>query len=187
VNRPIKLIMTSEDVIHSFFIPDFRVKSDVVPGMYTSIWFEARETGEHVVFCAEYCGTAHSKMLATLKVLSLEEWDKWKGGAAKGPRPASMVEYGKQLYQEKGCFACHSTDGAKGIGPSYKGIWNEQVALEDGKSVLVDENYVRESIEFPDAKIVKGYANTAKMPSFKGLVNEEEMTALIAFIKSLKH
>lgn len=185
VNQPVRLLMTSDDVIHSFFVPDFRIKSDVVPGMYTAVWFEAREPGEHIVYCAEYCGTAHSKMLATVKVLSADDWAAWKA-QAKGPKPASLVDYGKLLYQERGCFACHSIDGSKGIAPTLKGVWGTQENLEGGSSVLVDENYVRESIEVPDAKIVKGYANSAKMPPFKGMLTEEELNALIAFIKSLK-
>ncbi len=187
--QPVKLLMTSDDVIHGFFIPDFRIKSDVVPGMYTSIWFEAREPGEHIVYCAEYCGTAHSKMLAKVIALDEEAWNKWRTdlGAPKG-RPASMslAEYGKQLYKEKGCSACHSLDGSKGIAPSLKGIWGEKQEMEDGKTIVVDANYVRESIEFPDAKIVKGFGSSARMPSFKGMLSEDELNALISMIQEEK-
>lgn len=185
---PVRLVMTSDDVIHSFFLPDFRIKNDVVPGMYTKVWFQANEQGEHTIFCAEYCGEAHSKMMGTVKVVSLSEWENFKKGTgATKERPASLVDWGQQLYTDKGCFACHSIDGAKGIAPTFKGIWGKREEMSDGSFVLVDENYVRESIEYPGTskdKLVKGFPPV--MPTFKGLLTEEEMNAFIAFIKSLK-
>jgi len=205
INKPVKLIMTSEDVIHSFFIPNFRVKQDVVPGMYTSVWFEANVPGKHQVYCTEYCGTAHSEMLAKVIVLDDQQWDDWRAGKTLSPipdagktlaesgsgtkltsatAPVSLIDQGKALYESKGCVACHSLDGSKKVGPSYKGVFGHDVEFVDGSTVKVDENYIRESIENPGAKIVKGYTPT--MPAFKGLVNETEMNALIAFIKSLK-
>lgn len=187
-NIPVRMIMTSDDVLHSFFIPDFRIKNDVVPGRYTSVWFRARKVGEHLIFCAEYCGTAHSKMLANLKVVPLDEWRKWLSDSEKpAERPASLTAWGQQLWSKKGCNACHSLDGVVGVGPSFKGIWGKTVEMSDGSKNLVDENYIRESIEYPGGskdKIVKGFQPV--MPSFKGLIDEEELNAIIALIKSLK-
>lgn len=203
INEPVKLIMSSDDVLHSMFIPNFRIKQDVVPGMYTTVWFEPTVTGKHEIYCAEYCGAAHSQMLSSVYVLSADEWARWKNGedvlsqnlntgtptsaASTGTQAAggSLVDQGAQLYRTKGCVACHSIDGATVIGPSFKGIWGHDVELTDGSKVKVDENYVRESIENPEAKKVKGF-ETMVMPPFKGQITEPEMNALIAFIKSHK-
>jgi cytochrome c oxidase subunit 2 len=219
VNRPVKLIMSAEDVLHGFFIPNFRVKSDVVPGMYTYVWFEAKMPGIHQVFCTEYCGTSHSGMLARVIVLTEPQWKDWLGGkkidvdqlpadptypgyranrlgegltavsaSANGkPQQLSLAEKGKQVVAAKGCVACHSVDGSKLVGPSYKGIYGTDVkVLADGKpmTVKVDDSYIRESIEYPMAKIVEGYPPA--MPVYKGLVNEEELGEIIEYIKSLK-
>lgn len=212
LNKPVKLVMTATDVLHSFFIPNFRVKQDVVPGMYTSVWFEATMPGRHQVYCTEYCGAAHSNMMAQVIVLDDEQWNGWLrgkkieidklpglafsalpvsahadsgGNAAEGaPKLTSLAERGKQLSQTKGCVACHSIDGKPGVGPSYKGRFGKEIELADGSKVLVDDNYVRESIENPNAKVVKGFSPV--MPTFKGLITDEEMNALIAFIKSVK-
>lgn len=192
---PIKLIMTSADVLHGFFLPDFRIKSDVVPGRYTSIWFQSKETGIHEVFCTEYCGMDHSRMRATVHVVTGEKYRKWlednkNKGPTERPKGLTSVEWGKQLLVEKGCNACHSLDGKPGVGPSYKGIWGKYHEYYEGKdeknikTVKVDENYIRESIEYPKKKIVKGYQPV--MPSFKGIVDENEINAITDFIKSLK-
>ncbi len=211
LNRPVKLIMTSQDVIHDFFIPSFRIKQDVVPGMYTTLWFEATVPGKHQVFCSMYCGTAHSSMLAKLIVLNDQQWKDWNDGKKLGPIPdageelapqlasatpeetleqkpgvktISLVEQGKALTELKGCVACHTADGTPKVGPTFKGVYGSKVPLSDGSVVLADDNYIRESIEKPAAKIVKGF--NPIMPTFKGLVSESEMNALIAYIKSLK-
>ena len=206
LDKPVKLVMTSEDVIHSFFIPSFRVKSDVVPGMYTNVWFQAKVPGAHQVFCTEYCGTMHSGMLAKIYVLDEKNWRAFKAGKEiERPGKAggeiqtlslvkqdtsistphlSLSEQGKKLVEMKGCVACHSTDGTRKIGPSYKGIYGKDEELSDGSKVKVDDDYIRESILKPAAKIVKGYSPV--MPPFQGLVNEQEMNAIIAYIKSLK-
>jgi cytochrome c oxidase subunit II len=225
LNRPVKLIMTSQDVLHDFFIPNFRIKQDVVPGMYTSVWFEARVPGKHQVFCSQYCGTSHSGMLAKLIVLDDQQWKDWLAGkklgnipdatdvvnqqvtqnetpniqrttaqtqedhvsnaqAATTLKPMTLAQQGKNLFEVKGCASCHSVDGTSKIGPTQKGIYGHMVVLSDGSKVMRDENYIRESIEQPNAKIVKGY--TAVMPTFQGLVSETEMNALVAYIKSLK-
>jgi len=205
--KPVKLIMTSADVLHSFFIPDFRLKRDIVPGTYVTLWFNATQTGEHQVFCAEYCGTSHSGMLAKVRVMEEEEYARWMNtwewekqlgistavaaspsGSAPG-KPGEPVaalspaERGQKLSSEKGCTACHTSTGAKLVGPSFKGIFGHEVELENGQKVLADENYLRESIVEPNAKMVKGYQPL--MPTFKGTLTDDEITSLIAYIKSL--
>lgn len=197
VNRAVKLVMTSEDVLHSFFVPNFRIKQDVVPGMYTSVWFETPIEGKHQIFCAEYCGAAHSGMLGQVIALNETDWNHWKagkqiapvlgsgaGGSGQAAPTESLADQGKRLMGTKGCVACHSDDGSKRIGPSYKGIFGHEVEFADGSKGTVDENYIRESIENPNAKIVKGYA--PQMPVFKGIVNDAEINAIIEYIKSLK-
>lgn len=204
VNRPVKLVMTSEDVLHSFFIPNFRVKQDVVPGMYTSVWFEATVPGKHQIYCTEYCGTSHSGMLAKVIVLDDAQWSNWLAGKDVGPIPnaggelteadhasqavsggvLTLAAKGKGLFETKGCVACHSVDGTTKVGPSLKGLAGHSVELADGSKVVADDNYIRESIEKPTAKVVKGYQPV--MPTFQGLINEQELTALIAYIKSVK-
>lgn len=186
---PVRLLMTSEDVIHAFFVPDFRIKSDVVPGMYTSVWLQAKSTGQHIVYCTQYCGTSHAKMLATIKVLSAPEWEAWKKkSTAPKERPADLAAWGKQVFMEKGCAACHSLDGSRLVGPSFKGIWGTMVEMVDGSKHLVDENYMNEMIVNPATaatpnKIIKGYQPV--MPSFKGLITVEEINAITEFIKKL--
>ncbi|HKS97120.1 MAG TPA: cytochrome c oxidase subunit II [Terriglobia bacterium] len=176
VGRPIKLTMTSEDVIHDFFIPAFRVKKDVVPGRYSSIWFEATKTGRYHFFCAQYCGAYHSHMTGWVDVMDPVAYQHWLSGAIKGE---SMAASGAQLYQQFGCITCHGT----GKGPSYAGLYGKPVLLANGQTVIADDNYLRESILDPSAKIVKGY--TAIMPTFRGQLTEEQILQLIAYIKSL--
>ncbi len=182
--KTIKLVMTSEDVIHSFFIPDFRVKHDLPPGRYTSLWFTPIGIGTHQVFCTEYCGDGHSGMLAKIIVMpkdKYEEWSRVGTPLSDGETPESR---GKQLYADKGCATCHSIDGSKLTGPSFKAIFGQPQPLTDGTTVTMDENYMRESILNPQAKIAQGYAPV--MPSFQGILKETEITYLIAYIKSLK-
>ncbi len=207
LNKPVKLIMSSEDVLHSFFIPNFRVKQDVVPGMYTSVWFQAKVKGEHQVFCTEYCGASHSGMLAKIEVLEPEQYALWKANKPyelSGVKTAStdilasmqassklananvpLPEQGKKLVETKGCLACHALDGSNKIGPSYKGIFGHEVELADGSKVTVDANYIRESIEKPQAKVVKGF-NPVMPPYTKEMISESELGAIVAYIKSLK-
>ena len=184
---PVKLVMTSDDVLHSFFVPAFRTKQDLVPGMYTTLWFEATEKGEYVIYCAEYCGAGHSAMLGKVVVLTADEYDRWLEGAvavAAAAEGKSAAELGRELYEKRGCNACHTLDGAPSVGPTFKGMWGHEVELADGTRVVVDENYVRESIYEPQAKVVKGYAPV--MPSFKGMLTEEDVGNIIAFLKTLK-
>ena len=181
VDRPVKLIMTSRDVLHSFYIPTFKIKQDVVPGMYTFLWFKANRKGKFQVFCAEFCGSGHSGMGAKLNVIALEEWENWlKTDPYKG---LSLVEIGQKAFQGR-CTACHKPTQEKLIGPGLAGIYNTERALEGGQATLADENYLRESILNPSAKISKGYPN--QMTPFAGLLSEEELSGLIEYIKSLK-
>jgi cytochrome c oxidase subunit 2 len=183
VDKPVNLIMTSEDVIHSFFVPTFRQKMDVVPGRYTSYWFQPTLVGEHQVFCTEYCGDGHSDMLAKVIVHTAEDYEVWKKKAQEEDTTTPLPELGAKLYQSKACFTCHSTDGSVKVGPSFKGIYGHPAELSDGSTVVVNDDYIRESVLNPTAKIVKGFAPA--MPSFQGQLREREIAALIAFIKSL--
>jgi cytochrome c oxidase subunit 2 len=179
VRQPVKLMMTSEDVIHDFFLPAFRLKQDVLPGRYTSLWFEATRAGVYPLFCAEYCGTQHSGMTGRVVVLEPADFEKWLSGGATG---MSMAELGESLFQRFGCAACHRATGTS-QGPSLAGLFGKPVQLQQGITVTADENYIRESIVDPRAKIVAGYQPI--MPTFKGLVSEEAILQLIAYIKSL--
>ncbi|MGH7909786.1 MAG: cytochrome c oxidase subunit II [Thermodesulfobacteriota bacterium] len=184
--RPIKLVMTSEDVLHSFFVPAFRVKQDLVGGMYTYLWFTPTKNGTYELFCAEYCGTGHSVMLGKVIVMSPQEYEKWEKGEEEEKAVASLppAELGKQLYTQRGCNACHSIDGSSLVGPTWKGLYGHEVVLEDGTEVTADENYIREAILEPQAKMVKGFGPV--MPSFKGVISDDEISDIVAYIKTLK-
>ena len=179
-HRPIKLVMTSRDVIHSFYIPSFKIKQDVVPGRYSFLWFKANKEGRFEVFCAEFCGTGHSVMGAKLNVMDLDAWESWlEADPYKG---LSLSQVGEKVFQGR-CTACHKAEKEKLIGPGLAGIYKTQRALEGGLVVLADENYLRESILNPSAKISQGYAN--QMTPFAGLLSEEELSGLIEYIKLL--
>lgn len=202
VNKNVKLIMTSKDVLHSFYIPAFRMKQDTVPGMYSVLRFKPILTGTFDLFCAEYCGTSHSGMVGKVIVLSEEDYGKWRDGliradlstadqfrkvAANGkaqPAPMNMAQLGRKVYETKTCVACHSTDGSRLVGPSLKDIYGTEREIADGSRVFADENYLRESIMNPMKKVVKGYA--PQMPAMRGLLKDEEVNQVIAYIKSLK-
>jgi cytochrome c oxidase subunit 2 len=187
VNQPVKLLLSSEDMIHSFFVPNFRVKMDVLPNRYTVTWFEALVPGEYDLFCAEYCGTGHSQMLGKVKVLPQEAYEAWLAGA-EVEVPAgggeSLLDLGAKLYQQKACFTCHTTDGTPLVGPTLKGVFGREERLTDGSTVTVDENYLRRSLLDPQAEVVAGYQPV--MPTFQGLLTDRELDALIAYIKGLK-
>jgi cytochrome c oxidase subunit 2 len=182
VNRKIRLTMTTEDVLHDLYFPEFRTKADVVPGRYTQLWFEATKTGTFNIFCAEYCGTNHSIMGGKVIVLEQDDYDRWLSGNLNAQSP---VDAGKELFANKlGCASCHKEDGSGGRGPGLKGLMGKPVRLQGGGTVAaVDDNYLRESIENPGAKLVEGYP--AIMPTFKGQVTEEQLIQLVAYIKSL--
>lgn len=182
-NRPVKLVMSSKDVIHSFYVPEFRIKRDVVPNSYTMLWFEPTKTGEMTIACTEYCGTGHSAMLGKVQVLPEPQFQEWleSGGEEKGVPPAVA---GEKLAAKLACTTCHSTDGSAKTGPSWKGLYGHQAELADGRKLPADEQYLRESITEPNAKVVKGYQPV--MPAFKGLVTQKQLDDLIAYIKTLK-
>ena len=177
VGRPVKLIMGSEDVIHSFYIPAFRVKADVIPGRYNTLWFQATKPGRYHLFCAEYCGTKHSGMIGSVVVLEQADYQVWLSG---GPAADSPVAAGEKLFQSLACNTCHMPGGR---GPVLANLFGHQVELQGGSKVLADEAYIRESIVQPGAKVVAGFQPV--MPPFQGMVSEEQLLQLIAYVKSL--
>lgn len=180
VGRAVRLTMASEDVIHSFFVPAFRVKNDVVPGRYRTTWFEATKTGEYRLFCAEYCGTKHAAMGGRVVVMQPAAYQAWLSG---GSTTGSMAEMGERLFNELACNTCHRPDET-GRGPVLAGLFGTQVKLQSGEVVQVDETYLRESILQPAAKITTGYQPI--MPTYEGQISEEGLLQLIAHIKSMK-
>lgn len=184
VNTPVKVLLSSTDVIHSFYVPAFRVKMDALPNRYTLAWFEATNTGTYDWFCTEYCGKGHSEMIAKVRVLPKAEYAKWLESSASMGEGMSLEEYGAQLYKQKACITCHSIDGSVVQGPSFKGIFGHQAQLADGSTTLVDENYIRESILNPRAKVVQGFQPV--MPTFQGILKDRQVDALIAYIKTLQ-
>lgn len=186
-NVPVRMVMRADDVLHSFFVPQFRVKQDIIPGRYTQLWFTPTKVGTFDLFCAEYCGTGHSKMLAKVIVMSPEAYDIWENGVEvqDGPAVAGLTpaELGEKIYTEKGCNACHSVDGSVVLGPSFKGLVGRTGENADGSTYTADENYIRQSIIEPQAQIVKGFQPV--MPSFKGILSEDDISALIAYMKTL--
>jgi len=180
LGRPVKLIMTSEDVIHDLFVPAFRMKADVIPGRYTNIWFEPTKPGRYRLFCAEYCGTRHSGMIGEVVVMGPTEYQTWlSGGAPEG----SLASTGARLFQDLACNTCHRPD-AQGRGPVLEGLFGKSVPLQSGETVTVDEAYIRESILTPAAKVTAGFQPI--MPAFQGLVSEEQLLALVEYVKSLQ-
>ncbi|OGC95753.1 MAG: cytochrome c oxidase subunit II [candidate division Zixibacteria bacterium RBG_16_53_22] len=181
--KPIKLLMSSNDVIHSFFVPDFRVKMDVLPNRYTSVWFNAPYPGQHNIQCSEYCGKGHSEMLGIVKVVSDREYTEWLESAAGPGEGIDLESYGEQLFTSKRCVTCHTVDGSLNVGPSFLHLFGENVYLQGGSQVRADENYLRESILAPEAKVVDGFEPV--MPTYQGLLKPRDIDALIAYIKSL--
>jgi cytochrome c oxidase subunit 2 len=184
VDRPVRMLINATDVLHSLFIPNFRVKMDAVPGRYTELWFQATKTGEFPVFCAEYCGIEHSEMQTRVVVHPPGGYEKWLQTQKDHLLKLPPLELGKLLYEKQGCSTCHSVDGTPKIGPTWKGVFGKQEALADGSQVTVDENYVRESIVDPNAKIVQGFVPS--MPTYQGKLKDAELDGIIAYIKSLK-
>jgi cytochrome c oxidase subunit 2 len=186
LGQPVRLLMTSKDVLHSFYIPAFRVKKDVIPGRYTSVWFTPITEGTFPVFCTEYCGDEHSSMLAVVKVVKPEEYE----AAVKVATTLeigdgeSLEQFGEKVYKAFACNSCHNTDATVKVGPGFGGVFGRTETFSDGSSQAVDENYIRESIYTPNAKVVSGF--TPQMPAFAGQINDDQMNALIAYIKSLK-
>ena len=179
VGQPVKLIIGSEDVLHAYWVPAFRMKMDAVPGRTTTMWFEASKPGEYQLFCAEYCGMSHSRMIGKVTAMEPAAFQTWlSGGKATG----TMADLGAKVFTDLGCVTCH-LDSAQGRGPSLKGVFGSQVTLVSGEKVVADEGYIRESILTPTAKLVNGYPPL--MPTFQGVVSEEQIAQLTAYIKSL--
>jgi cytochrome c oxidase subunit 2 len=209
LGRPVKLVMTSRDVIHSFFVPDFRLKQDVIPGRYTTLWFVARQPGTYQVLCAEYCGLLHSNMRASIVALSPADWARWLTetqpsvdatrsttglqaneetgkstvAASRTGTDLDLAAQGREVAERFGCFGCHTTDGRPHIGPSWRGLYGSSVELKDGQHVLADESYLTESMMDPRKQVVRGFQPV--MPSFQGLMKPAETAAIVELIKSL--
>jgi cytochrome c oxidase subunit 2 len=179
VGRDVKLIATSEDVIHDFFVPAFRIKADVIPGRYITLWFRATKPGRYHLFCAEYCGTRHSGMIGSIVVMEPAEYQTWlSGGAPEG----SLASAGEKLFADLACNTCHRPD-AQGRGPVLNGLFGKTVQLQSGGTITADEGYIRESILNPSAKVTAGFQPI--MPTFQGLVSEEQLLQLVEYVKSL--
>ena len=179
IGQPVRVLIGSEDVLHSLYIPAFRVKMDAVPGKFTSLWFEATEPGRYHLFCAEFCGTNHSGMIGSVVVMTQGDYQAWlAGGLTQGPPEIA----GRQLFEELACNTCHFEQDA-GRGPSLVGMFGSEIRLEGGQTVTANEAYVRESIMNSQAQVVEGYAPL--MPSFQGLISEEGLLQLVAYIRSL--
>jgi cytochrome c oxidase subunit 2 len=180
VGRAVRLTMTSEDVIHGFFVPAFRIQQDVVPGRYTTLWFQATKPGEYDLYCSQYCGTDHALMVGKVIVMEQPAFERWLRGGADG----SLADKGRKLFQKLQCVTCHSAN-SQAWAPVLENLYNRTVRLDDGRTVIADEDYLRESILKPNAKIVAGYRSPSIMPPFEGEVNEEELLQLIAFLRGL--
>jgi cytochrome c oxidase subunit II len=180
VGQPVKITLASEDVIHSFFIPALRIKHDVVPGHYDTMWFTANKPGRYHLFCAEYCGTEHSGMVGWVTIMNPADYQNWLAG---GGSSGTMAQQGERLFEQLGCSSCHLSD-RQGRGPSLRGLYGSRVQLAAGGTVLADDAYLRESILNPNAKLVAGY-KPGIMPSFQGQISEEGILQLVVYIKSL--
>lgn len=184
VDRPVVLDMTSVDVLHSFFVPSFRTKRDTVPGMRTRLSITPKKRGDFDVYCAEYCGTSHSAMRGTVKIVAQDRFDKWMDRQIKEANISDPVELGQRLVTRKGCTSCHSLGTDRVIGPGLGGLWGTEREFEGGGSAVVDAEYIRESLLNPNAKVVKGYP--AQMNSFAGQLSEQEIDYIIEYLKTLK-
>jgi cytochrome c oxidase subunit 2 len=201
VGRPVRLLLTSRDVIHSFYVPDFRMKQDAIPGRYTDIWFQARTLGDHQVLCAEYCGLNHSLMRGNVKVMREEDFDRWleaqrrsvtqgreQDALAEGVDPLAprdtLVDQGKDVAAQQGCLKCHTVDGAPHIGPTWLDLYGKTETLSTGERVVVNEGYITQSMMDPGSQIVAGYSPL--MPTFQGRVSPLETAALIEYMKTLR-
>jgi cytochrome c oxidase subunit 2 len=197
VGRPVKLVMTSRDVIHSFYVPGFRLKQDVLPGRYTTLWFEAKEAGTFPIWCAEYCGLNHSRMRGEVVALTAEDYERWKqsGAAARaaldcGSGPGScggedLASKGRTVAERRQCVACHTLDGQKHVGPTWSRLYGSERVLADGRRVVADEAYLTRSMMEPTKDVVAGYRQV--MPSYQGVLSSGETAALVELIRSLQH
>lgn len=179
VGQPVRLVMTSQDVIHSFYVPAFRVKHDVLPDVYETLWFTPTKTGEYRIFCAEFCGTDHALMRGKVVVMAAQDYERW---LASQPPTNSLVQQGQALFMRLGCAGCHGPNSSVHA-PPLEGVYGHRVHLSNGETVLADERYIHDSIVLPESQIVAGYAPI--MPSFAGQIGEEDVFKLVAYIKSL--
>ncbi|MDA8179876.1 MAG: cytochrome c oxidase subunit II [Desulfobacteria bacterium] len=186
--KPVKFILSASDVLHGFYLPDFRVKMDMIPGRVTTLWVQPERPGSYQIFCTVYCGTGHSNMLARLIVMPPNEYAAWaahgEGGAGEGKEHEPLAVRGERVAKNAGCLNCHAIGGAVKIGPGWKGLFGSNVLLEGGKTVTADEEYLRESIVDPGAKIVKGFPNV--MPTYKASIPPEDVNAVVEYLKTLK-
>ena len=182
IGEPVKLVLASEDVIHSFYVPAFRIKQDAVPGMYTTVWFTPSKPGAYQLFCAEYCGTNHSRMTGTIYVMKSAQYEEWLHELPEVPASLPMEEKGRASFRRLGCRQCHKPDTAA-LAPMLEGLFGTEVTLRDGSTVVADEQYIRESIIDPAAKVVRGYQ--AIMPTYKGVIDEHQLSMLIAAVRGL--
>ncbi len=184
VDTPVLLVMTSEDVIHGFYIPAFRLKRDVVPGRYSKVWFRAVKPGDYQIYCTQYCGTGHSDMWAKVVVHPPGGFERWLEQASNFLKTLPPAEAGQRLAVTRGCAQCHSVDGTAGTGPTWKGLFGSHVPLQGGRVMTADEDYIRNCILDPTKNVPLGFQPV--MPTFKGRIRDDEITAIIAYIKSLK-
>lgn len=190
VGRPIKLVMISRDVIHSFYVPAFRLKQDVLPGRYTTLWFTATRPGQFPIYCAEYCGDGHSQMWGAVLALSPADYEAWEGSNTPGApvlaigRQASMANRGREVAASRGCLSCHTLDGQPHVGPTWRGLWYSRVPLSDGTTAIADEGYLTRSMMEPAAQLHAGFGPL--MPTYQGLLQPAEVGALLELIRSLR-
>ena len=182
VNRPVKLRMSSEDVVHSFFVPAFRVKADVLQGRYSYVWFEATKRDTFNVVCAEYCGTAHSDMYASVVVQSQDDFENWLT-ENMGDESLTPAQRGERIYTQQGCFACHSLDGTEVVGPTFLGLAGSTRNFTDGTNTVADDNYIRTAIVNPAQEIVQGFSNVPMPGHYATVLSTEDIDALVAFIQ----
>ena len=180
VGIPVRLVMTSQDVIHSFYVPAFRIKQDVLPGRYTETWFQASKPGVYPIYCAEYCGTDHSAMLGEVTAMTPEAYGRW---TVTQPEADDLAGQGKALFARLGCASCHGPQAAGRVAPNLNGVYGSHVLLSDGRIVTADEGYIRDSIVLPDKDVAAGYPPI--MPSFSKSVDEEGLVSLVAYVRSL--
>jgi len=182
--KPVRFVMTSADVIHGFYLPEFRLKQDILPGSYTSLWLQPEKEGKYDIYCTQYCGTGHSTMRAVMIVMPGEEYREWLAGKEEEEKGEPLWEKGKELAEKSVCLACHSIDGTTKIGPTWKGLFGRTVTFTDGTTATADEQYVKNYIEEPNVRVIKGFQPV--MPSYKGMLKDDDITAIIAYIKTLK-
>jgi cytochrome c oxidase subunit 2 len=183
VGKAVKFVMTSQDVLHGFYLPSFRVMQDILPGRYTYLWVRPLKEGKYDIYCTQYCGTGHSLMRATMVVMGTKEYREWLAGEKK-EKAEPLSEQGEELVEKSGCLACHTTDGKPKIGPTFKGLFGSTVQFTDGTSAVADETYIRNYILEPNVRVIKGFPPI--MPTFKGILKDDDITAIIAYLKTVK-